>query len=192
MSITIILNPYANRWKGLEQKPKIQAAFEDAGVEVEMLTTESAGHGTELAFEVVEAGTDGVIAAGGDGTINEVMNGMMKSDKGPKTPLGVIPIGTANDLANNLSLPLDYEGAAAMVKAGKQMQVDLISVNGRYFSNNAGLGLEPYVSTVQNKMTNLCRVAMPQQTASPRLASPSQLFQKFQISAIVGPCWTTS
>jgi diacylglycerol kinase (ATP) len=159
MKVTIILNPYANRWKGLEKRSAIQAAFDNAGLESELLTTDNPGHGTELAFAAAESGTDAIFAAGGDGTINEVVNGMMQSSKGSGIPLGVLPIGTANDLVANNKLPHDFAEIAQAVKDGGRKKIDVISVNDRYFSNNSGLGLEPYVSTVQNRMTKVRGIA---------------------------------
>jgi diacylglycerol kinase (ATP) len=66
--------------------------------------------------------------------------------------LGVLPLGTANDLVHNLNLPLDLPGAAKVIAEGKTRKIDVCQVNDRYFINNAGLGLEPYTTTVQEKM----------------------------------------
>ncbi len=88
--------------------------------------------------------TDRIIAAGGDGTINEVINGMLSSED-PVTkmiPLSIIPIGTANVLARELGIPEDIDGAVHRIFSGSERKISLGRINGRYFSLMAGIGFD--------------------------------------------------
>lgn len=93
----------------------------------------------ELAKRLEEAcgpEIDRVIVAGGDGTINSTLPVLLRAGK----PLGVLPLGTANDFARTLGIPADLDAAAAIIVAGKTERIDVGVVNGRYFLNAAGLG----------------------------------------------------
>ena len=156
MSAAIILNPYSGRWQAKARQAEVQAAFEAAGLEVSWHETTGPGHATTLAADLFAAGDSPIIAAGGDGTIGEVINGLMQASQGnPIGPFGVLPLGTANDLADNLGIPKDPVGAVAVIAAGHVNPIDLIQVNDRVFANNAGLGLEPYTTRLQEGMKRL-------------------------------------
>ena len=117
------------------------ARLREAGHEVEVRTTFEAGDGERHAREAARR-ADVVIAAGGDGTLNEVVNGLAAIS--PRARLGVLPLGTANDFANGLGVPLDVAGALAVAVEGKPFEMDLPSVNGRWFINvsTGGFGAE--------------------------------------------------
>jgi len=133
----------------------------NSGLDYEIAVTEAAEHGIALADEAVQAGFDPIIAAGGDGSISEVVNGMLKAagNNGPLPKLGILPLGTANDVIDNLEMPKELDAAAAIIAAGQHRMLDLCEVNGRYFINNAGIGLEPYVTTIQQRITYLKGIA---------------------------------
>lgn len=154
MVAKVILNPYSARWKALERWQEVAPALRDAGVDFEVAQSQEKGHGVQLAEEAVRAGYSPIIAAGGDGTIGDVVNGMMKAvgTDEPLPPLGILPLGTANDLVANLGMPTSFHEAAAVIAAGKTRAMDLCSVNGRYFANNAALGLEPLVTVLQEEI----------------------------------------
>ena len=155
MVAKVILNPYSARWKALERWHEVAPMLRDAGVDFEVVQSKSKGQGLELAEQAVRDGFSPIIAAGGDGTIGDVVNGMIKAvgENGPLPPFGILPLGTANDLVDNLRLPTDIRGACAVIAAGNTREVDLCSVNGRYFANNAALGLEPLVTVLQERIT---------------------------------------
>jgi diacylglycerol kinase (ATP) len=156
MTAKVILNPYSNRWKAKARWPEAETALRSAGVDFELAISERPGHIVELAEQATRLGFSPVIAAGGDGTIGEVVNGMahaVKSDLEALGPLGILPLGTANDLAYNLALPLDLQAAAQVIKNGKTRPMDIGKVNDRYFANNSAAGLEPYVTTKQVRIT---------------------------------------
>jgi diacylglycerol kinase (ATP) len=126
------------------------------GLDAEWFETIGPGHASQLAAELSASGRSPVIAAGGDGTIGEVLNGLMITSAGGRLgPFGVLPLGTANDLADNLGIPKDPVAAAQVIAQGQTRAIDLIQVNDRVFANNAGLGLEPYTTRLQADMKRL-------------------------------------
>jgi YegS/Rv2252/BmrU family lipid kinase len=93
---------------------------------------------------------------GGDGTINEVVNGIARGASTDDWPaFGVIPLGSVNDFVDNLGLPKDLNQAARVIAAGATRKIDLGMVNDRYFTNNAAIGLEPYVTLIQQRIQRL-------------------------------------
>ena len=154
MVAKIILNPYSARWRAKERFPEAELALKKSGVEFEVAVSEKKGHSVELAEQAVRDGFSPIIAAGGDGTIGDVVHGMTKAVPEGETlpPFGVIPLGTANDLICNLNMPIGLKEAAEIIAAGKTRQMDLCAVNGHYFANNTALGLEPLVTITQEKI----------------------------------------
>ncbi len=149
MIAKVILNPYSNRWKSQERWPEAEAALRAAGVEFDLVVSQYKHHVIALAEEAARAGFSPIIAAGGDGTIGETVNGMARavaSDQELLGPLGIIPLGSANDLVNNLNLPTDLAAAAQVIAAGKTRLLDIGKLNDRYFVNNSAAGLEPSVT----------------------------------------------
>ena len=156
MTAKVILNPYSNRWNAKARWPEAEAALKAAGVEFEMVMSDRPGHVAELAEQAARQGFSPIIAAGGDGTIGEAVNGLAQAAKSEKDllgPLGILPLGTANDLVFNLNLPLDLQAAARIIQAGNTKRMDVGRVNERYFANNSAAGLEPYVTKKQVKIT---------------------------------------
>jgi diacylglycerol kinase (ATP) len=95
--------------------------------------------------EDIDADTNCVIAAGGDGTIiSQVANALARG-----LPLGVIPVGTFNDLARTLGIPLDVDAACAVIAARHERAIDVGEVNGRYFVNEASIGISSRISRLQ-------------------------------------------
>lgn len=155
MVAKIILNPYSARWQAKERWHEVAPLLRDAGIRFQVAVSHKKGEGVRLAAEAVRAGFSPIIAAGGDGTIGDVINGMMQAegDVGTLPPLGILPLGTANDLAVNLGLPTDLAQVCKMIATGQTRMLDLASVNGRYFVNNAALGLEPLVTVLQERIS---------------------------------------
>ena len=152
----VILNPYAGRWLALQRKPEVEAALRSADIDYELVQTERPGHGIQLTAQAVREGFSPIISAGGDGSISEVVNGLIEAagDEVPP-PLGIMPLGTANDFVVNLNLPTDLFVAAQVIATGKPKNVDLCQVNGHYFDNNSAIGLEPFITLIQERMTRL-------------------------------------
>jgi diacylglycerol kinase (ATP) len=155
MTAKVIFNPYSNRWNSKARWPEAEAALKSTGVDFEVAASERKGHVTELAEQAARDGFSPVIAAGGDGTISEVANGMARaaaSESDPLGPLGIMPLGSANDLAFNIGLPADLTEAAKVIAAGKTKNMDFGKLNDRYFINNSACGLEPYVTIKHEKI----------------------------------------
>src|SRR5690348_8858832 len=109
----------------------------DKGHLVETCATVETGQATMYAADAARRGVDVVVAAGGDGTINEVVNGL----DGYDVPLGIIPVGTANDFARQVGLPPDADHAMDVILQRKPRRLDTASLNGRRFLNVSTGGL---------------------------------------------------
>jgi lipid kinase YegS len=109
------------------------AALRDAGHEVDPRLTFEGGDAARFAREAGEADVDLLIAAGGDGTVNEVVNGIAGTDW--RGPMAIIPLGTANDFALGLGLPEEIPAAFDVAVDGRDRAVDLARVNDRHFIN---------------------------------------------------------
>ena len=160
MKAKIILNPYANRWRAKGRTADILAACERAGLEVDLGLIPAPGQGAQEAMRASDDGYDAVVAAGGDGTVHEVVNGLIAAaGNGPTKPLGVMPVGTGNDFNDMSGLPRDLSGAAEIIAAGRTRQVDAgqITVDGvvHFFDNNCALAMEPVVTIENVQMTRL-------------------------------------
>lgn len=136
--IHIILNPTAGRRKrGLLDD--VVGRLRAAGADVTVELTQSAGHATELARAAARAGrADVIVAAGGDGTINEVARGLL----GQGVPLGIVPLGTANVLAVEIGLPPRAEEIASMLLGGPAELIGTGLVQGEIFLLMAGIGFD--------------------------------------------------
>ena len=134
----LIYNPTSGREAIKKSLPAVLAKLEAAGYEASAHATTGAGDATNAAKIAIERGYDIVIAAGGDGTIYEVVNGLADAEKRPK--LGIIPTGTTNDFARALHLPKSIEGAADIIANGHTMPIDIGKMNEKYFINIAGGG----------------------------------------------------
>lgn len=155
MSAKVILNPYSNRWNSQKRWHEAEAALKNAGVDFALVVSERKGHITELAERAVRDGFSPIIVAGGDGSLGDAVNGLARaaaSTAEPLGPLGIMPLGSANDLAFALGLPTDLAQAAQVIARGKTRAVDLGKLNDRYFVNNSAGGLEPYVTTKHEKI----------------------------------------
>ncbi|WP_087974682.1 diacylglycerol kinase [Oceanobacillus rekensis] len=134
----IIYNPTSGREAVKKSLPTILEKFEVAGYETSTHATTSEGDAIKAARTAVERGYDLIVAAGGDGTINEVINGLAEQDHRPR--LGIIPAGTTNDFARALHISRDIQKAVDIILSGKSMLLDIGKVNEHYFINIAGGG----------------------------------------------------
>ncbi|WP_066367042.1 diacylglycerol kinase [Neobacillus fumarioli] len=134
----LIYNPTSGRELIRRQLPDILEKLEKAGYEASCHATTGAGDATNAARMAVERQYDVVIAAGGDGTIHEVVNGLAEQEYRPK--LGIIPAGTTNDFARALQIPRDVGTAVDIITKGDLIPVDIGRINDKYFINIAGGG----------------------------------------------------
>ena len=149
----IIFNPIAGRGRALYDEVKLIAALRRYGLQYVLVRTARGGHARELAVDAVQSGHySAVVAAGGDGTLNEVVNGLLGSD----VPLGVVPIGTGNDFCKVLDLkPGRLDEAVRRLAAGTARPVDVGVANGRAFINGLGCGLEAQTTVESQRLTRL-------------------------------------
>lgn len=119
---------------------ELLAAASEHGIVAELVATEQAGDGARLAREGVAAGVAAVVALGGDGTVNDVLNGVAGTD----VPLGIVPMGTANDFARQVGIPGDAREALEVILRHKPTRMDTASLNGHKFLNvsTGGVGAE--------------------------------------------------
>lgn len=134
----IIYNPTSGRELFQKELPEVLKKLENAGYETSTHATTAEGDATEAARVAVERRFDMVIAAGGDGTINEVVHGIAEQEYRPK--LGIIPVGTTNDFARALRIPRDVQKAVEIILEENIRPLDIGRVNGNYFVNIAGGG----------------------------------------------------
>ncbi|GAB5470492.1 MAG: diacylglycerol kinase family lipid kinase [Rhodospirillales bacterium] len=140
----MIFNPTAGGRRRRRVKRFI-AACTAGGATVDLHQTIGPGDAKAVAERAAQAAYDCIVAAGGDGTINEAVNGIMQSDATSPPPLGVLPLGTANVLALELALPSNPERAANVVLSGARRRVALGVANGRHFALMAGVGFDAAV-----------------------------------------------
>lgn len=163
MTAKVILNPYAGRWTAAKRQTEVESALREAGIDYELAVTEHPGHGTVLASQAVREGFSPIIAAGGDGSISEVVNGIVneleEQDANELPPFGILPLGSANDLVVNLGLPTEIAEAAQVIGAGNIQLMDLGQVSfgnnlrTRVFDNNSAIGLEPSITLIQERIS---------------------------------------
>jgi diacylglycerol kinase (ATP) len=160
--VIVILNPYAGRWLAQSQRGRVENELHTAGIEFDFALTDGPNHAIQIAAEAAVQGYSLVIAAGGDGTISEIVNGLLQAS-GESTPpaLGIMPLGSANDLVINLGLPVDLNQAARVIASGRSRSIDIGKLTfgdpprSRYFDNNSAIGLEPTVTLIQQRITKL-------------------------------------
>lgn len=154
MTAKVILNPYSNRWNSQKRWPLVEAALKAAGVDFELVISQSRGHIIELAAQAARDGCSPIIVAGGDGSLGDAVNGISQTVKSDEVfgPVGIMPLGSANDLVYALGLPTNLNEAAQVIARGKTRLMDLGVLNGRYFINNSASGLEPYVTLKHEKI----------------------------------------
>ena len=159
--LTVILNPVAANGFAEQKIPEIRTRLDAHTVPYTMLLTEYPGHAKELAIQVSEQGETAVVAAGGDGTINEVINGLMEQTAVKQPFLGIIPIGRGNDFAFGVSIPKDLDAALDIICDGFTKHIDIGQVkggdypDGRWFGNGIGIGFDTIVGLEAAKMKHL-------------------------------------
>ena len=184
MKLLVVHNPFANRWRAGRREREMRAALDAAGLTYELRCTSRPGEATEFASVACDTDAghlqewDAIVAAGGDGTVSEVLNGLLTAaDGGPTAPFGILPIGTGNDFADMSGIPRDLAAAARLIASGVTRQVDAARIEiesdispclsaapasgrfVRYFANNAGVGMEPLVTIEAARIRWLAGVA---------------------------------
>ncbi len=145
MRTILILNPTSGSSPMADQqdttediREQIVASLRANGIEPEVHETTEEDPGTGMAKKAAEEGADIVIAAGGDGTLHAVAGGLI----GTKSILGIIPMGTMNNIAHSLEIPRDVEKACEIIARGQTSLIDVGEINGHIFLEVSGVGLE--------------------------------------------------
>ena len=152
----VILNPVAGHGNGLRVMPALEQLLAGCGLDYDLVQSERSGHAIQLARQAALDGCEVVVAAGGDGTVNEVINGLMaaRQNGGPRAALGVLCVGRGNDFANSMAIPVAMEPAVRALAAGCRRPIDIGRVSGgslpllgpipqgRYFGNCVGIGFD--------------------------------------------------
>ena len=141
--VLVIYNPAAGQWRKRRLQTTL-AALKGLGCVVHLFATQKAGDAQMRAATLTAEDCDVVVAAGGDGTINEVANGLANAS-GPVPPLAIIPLGTANVLAQEIGLRGNPRAVARAIAGRARMTVHLGEANGRYFVMMAGVGFDAHV-----------------------------------------------
>ena len=150
-AVHLFVNPTAGRGRAGKREPRIRALLEACRLPVEVHLSDAVGDLEEQVRARVRAGARRVVVAGGDGSVHEASNGIMRA--GGSASLGVIPTGTGNDFAKACEIPLDWERATALLAARIASRetgriIDVGRMNGRYFANGAGIGFDAKVTQI--------------------------------------------
>ena len=159
----IIVNPNAGVKKGVKDWPLISRLLNSDGISHLCILTEHRDHANQLAGEFIEEGYRNIAVVGGDGTMNEVVNGifLQKRVSPSAITLAMIPVGTGNDWCRTFGIPFDYKEAIHILKNGKTFLQDVGRISyfknqepiQRYFINIAGMGYDALVA----KKTNISK-----------------------------------
>lgn len=145
MNLHVVVNPASGSGAGAKLAPRVSERLAAAGANFTVHETRSSGHGVELARRCAEAGADRILSVGGDGTIHDVANGLLRY-AGPRPPVAVLPLGTGNDFYRMVGAPKDIDSAIHTFLEGTPRPFDVghaqWSGGDRYFVNLMGLGLD--------------------------------------------------
>ena len=151
MKAELIINLTAG---GGKPRPHLKTIFEylkENGFNFKVSYTSHHGEAIELAQKAADKGIDLIVSIGGDGTVNEIVNGIMKSKNDPS--LGIIPLGWANDFIKSTDIPSDIIEACKILIKGKTKKIDIGVINNQiYFANICGIGFDAEVALLANKM----------------------------------------
>ncbi|MBN1401458.1 MAG: diacylglycerol kinase family lipid kinase [Anaerolineae bacterium] len=151
-NIKVIVNPQAGRGYGRHIVPKIHACLKELHLSYDLVYTQAPGHAIELAQEAHRQGFEIIAGVGGDGTSNEIVNGLMAQANGlPAGTLACIPAGSGNDFAAMNGVPSDVEAACRLIARSQTRYVDVgyLTIDGEkslFFDNTVGIGFDGLVS----------------------------------------------
>lgn len=164
--IKIILNPVAGRGYGAKIETELRRLMEAEGLDFDLVRTARPYHAAELAEQAASDGFETIVAAGGDGTSNEVVNGLMvASENGLTATMGIIPVGSGSDFANTVGVPSDLREACHRLANGQTRTVDVgrVTLPGqptRYFDNTINVGFGGVVTVEALKVKRLRGIAL--------------------------------
>lgn len=159
----IIVNPTSGRGNGARIIPQLEQCLRTHGVDFELVRTERPLHAIELAQQAAQDGFSVVVGVGGDGTANEVVNGLMQAKLAgaDQTAMGILAAGRGNDFAYGVGMPDDLTDACQILAQGRRRRIDVGRVagglfpGGRFFGNSVGIGFDAVVGFEAVKLTRL-------------------------------------
>jgi YegS/Rv2252/BmrU family lipid kinase len=140
--VVFIINPKSGVERQKEIKKGIETHLDQSKHTYEILFTEYAKHGTVLAREAAGKGAYAVVAVGGDGSVNDVVQGLLGTD----AVLGIIPKGSGNGMARTMKIPIDTNAAIRIINQGTFTNMDVAYANGQAFISNAGVAFDALIS----------------------------------------------
>jgi len=156
----VIVNPVAGAYSTRRKWPRISKLLKYVGLSFDYEYTEGVGHAIELAQVAASDGYRYIVAVGGDGTVNEVANGILRSTNPDETSLGVVSTGTGSDFARSVGIPRDYTNACSSLCSSRRRLIDVGVVEfkskgqtlQRFFVNVAGAGFDAAVVEATEKL----------------------------------------
>ena len=150
-TISLFLNPMAGRGRASRRLPRIETLFRENGFSVNVLASRAIGDLENQVTTCINNGARKIVVAGGDGSIHEAVNGLLRADT--RASLGIIPIGTGNDFAKACGITLDWEQATLLLAqriAANQpaRKIDVGRMNDRFFANGLGIGFDAKVTRI--------------------------------------------
>ncbi len=145
--IRFIINPISGSGKGEQMAALVEQSDLKTKFEIEICKTNARGHAIALAKEATEKNYFGVVAVGGDGTVNEVASSLVNTE----TVLGIIPVGSGNGLARHLQVPTNPAKAIQYLLEAKVEAIDTLKINNWFAVNVSGLGFDGYVAWLFDK-----------------------------------------
>ena len=150
-TVSLFVNPMAGRGRAGRRLQRIKQLFAASSVPIRVIESRSTGDLENAVTEHVNAGAKRVVVAGGDGSIHEAVNGILRADAGAS--LGIVPTGTGNDFAKSCGVPLAWEHATQLLverlaSNAPTHAIDIGRMNDRYFANGAGIGFDAKVTRI--------------------------------------------
>ncbi len=145
--IFLIINKYAGHQNGADSLDVVVSYLKKNDCAVQYSFTNHPGHATELASNAIADGYDLVVAVGGDGTVNEVAQGLI----GTETPMGIIPMGSGNGLARELGISMNLLKSTRTLIKGKNLKLDVCKLNDQRFLCTSGIGFDALVAHKMSK-----------------------------------------
>lgn len=139
--IHFIVNPISGSGKHNIGKTQLEKYFPKESFKIKVDYSNYKKQAIQLTQNAIADNPDCIVACGGDGTINEVASCLVNT----KIKLGIIPLGSGNGLASNLNIPQDIEEAAAVIRNGNSLAIDVGKINGHYFFSNMGIGIDAQI-----------------------------------------------
>jgi len=145
-----IVNPVSGRGQGAEVGKRLLDKLRNSGLQYELAYTEAPNHARELAAAAAKQ-FDVIVVTGGDGTIQEALNGMY----GSKAVLGILPVGTGNDFVRAVSIPIDLDRSFKLLLRDRRRRIDLAKLNDLIYHNGVGIGFDAWVVQTSLKVKRL-------------------------------------